>query len=202
MPQHATSEEGLADEGCFVELRDRTPVIVRPARSRDREEVAAFAGRLSPDSIELRFAGPMRSDAVIREVLGPPAGAADRLSLVMETLDRVPRMVGNAEYVRFQEDPAHAEVAFLIADEFQGRGAGSILLQELARRARPVGIRWFTAVVLAENFVMRDIFLRAGFPYRVDCDGPTLRIDLDIGESPASAAGPFPVRVERAVPVA
>jgi acetate---CoA ligase (ADP-forming) len=175
-----TTGDGIAGEDCLLELRDHTPVIVHPTHARDQAEVSAFVGHLSADSIELRFCGPARTEMVTREVLGAP-GSSDRLSLLMETLEEVPRMVGHGEYVRYPREPDRAEVAFLVADEFQGRGAGTLLLHELARRARSAGVRWFTAVVMAENVVMRDVFLRAGFPYRVVCDGPTMIIELDIG---------------------
>jgi RimJ/RimL family protein N-acetyltransferase len=191
-----TLDSEAANEDCYLELRDRTPVIVHRARARDRRDVAAFVERLSADSIELRFSTPVRSEAVTDEVLGT-SGSEERLSLLMETIEEVPRIVGNGEYIRYFRDPSRAEVAFLVTDEFQGRGAGTLLLHELARRARLAGIRWFTAVVMAENFAMRDVFLRAGFPYRVVCDGPTLLIELDIGEAVDPRAELYPTHIGR-----
>jgi acetate---CoA ligase (ADP-forming) len=195
-----TVEEQALEGDCFLELRDHTPVIVHRAHARDRAEVVAFVERLSTDSIELRFAAPVREEAVTRELLGTPE-SDERLSLLMETLEELPRVVGNGEYVRYRRDPSRAEVAFLIADEFQGRGAGTLLLDELARRARSAGIRWFTAVVMAENFAMRDVFLRAGFPYRVVYDGPAMIIELDIGVAVRPWTERFPSRVGRIVAV-
>ena len=193
--------DGATDEDCLLGLNDRTPVIVHRARSRDRAEVVGFVGRLSPDSIELRFCGPVPEDVLTRELLGA-SESEHRLSLLMETLEEVPRMVGNGEFVRYRQDPSRAEVAFLVADEFQGRGASTLLLQDLARRARSAGIRWFTAVVMAENFRMRDVFLRAGFPYRVVCDGPTLLIELDIGEAIEPRAEQYASRIGRILSIA
>jgi acetate---CoA ligase (ADP-forming) len=190
------TEEGVGEEDCYLELRDRTPVIVHRARSRDLAEVVSFVERLSSDSIELRFCGPARADAVARAVLGD-SGPDDCLSLLVETLEEIPRVVGNGEYVRYRGEPDRAEVAFLIADDFQGRGAGSLLLHELARRARSGGVRWFTAVVMAENVAMRDVFLRAGFPFRLVCDGPTLLIELDIGKPVEPRAEGFATRIGR-----
>jgi RimJ/RimL family protein N-acetyltransferase len=199
MTDPETREDPVAAEDCFLQLRDGTPVIVHRAGPRDRAAVDVFVGQLSLDSIELRFSGPVREDAVTRAVLGT-AGREERLSLLMETLEEVPRLVGNAEYVRYGRDPIRAEVAFLVADEFQGRGAGTLLLQDLARRARSAGIRWFTAVVMAENIVMRDVFLRAGFPYRVVRDGSTLLIELDIGEPVERPGDRYPTRIGPTVP--
>jgi len=44
-----------------------------------------------------------------------------------------------------------AEVAFEVADEYQGRGVGSTLVRELAADARAVGIRELVAMVCQDN---------------------------------------------------
>ncbi len=196
-----TDEPPTARDDSFLALADGTPVIVHPVRREDRAEVAAFTQRLSLDSIELRYSAPMRAEAVIREILGD-GRPEERLSLLMETLEEVPRVVGTAEYVRYAREPRRAEVAFLVADEFQGRTAGTLLLYDLARRARSVGIRWFSAIVMAENGAMCDVFRHSGFPSRSVREGPTLRIDLDIGEAVGARPDPDPTRIEAIGPTA
>jgi len=181
-----TPVDGSADEECYLELRDFTPVIVHRARRRDRAAVLEFVRRMSPETIELRFGSPMLEEAVSEEILG--AGPAEhRVALVLETIGRVPRIVGSAEYVVYPGDAARAEVAFLLEDEFQGRGAGTLLLHELARRARVRGVRRFTAIVAQENTAMRDVFRNSGYPYTIVRDGTQWLIELEIG---APAAGP------------
>lgn len=200
-PEIEATEESAVDEDRLGELRDGTPVFVHRVRPRDRAGIEAFVARISEDSIELRFTTPARPEAVSREILGPP-GEEGRLSLLMETIEERPRIVANGEYVRYPRDPGRAEVAFLVADDFQGRGASTLLLYDLARWARAAGIRWFTAVVAAENVAMRDVFLRAGFPYRVVCDGPTLLVELDVGEAVGRRADPAGTRIGGIVPFA
>jgi acyl-CoA hydrolase/RimJ/RimL family protein N-acetyltransferase len=55
-----------------------------------------------------------------------------------------------------------AEVAFVVGDEWQGRGIGKFLLATLTRIAKRNGIRGFTAEVLAENKAMQAVFNRSG----------------------------------------
>ena len=56
-----------------------------------------------------------------------------------------------------------AEVAFVVADDHQGRGIGSVLLEHLAAAARERGMKRFVAVVLAENAAMMRVFRHAGY---------------------------------------
>ena len=55
-----------------------------------------------------------------------------------------------------------AEVAFVVHDEWQGRGIGTFLFHHLERIARRNGIRGFTAEVLAQNRAMQAVFNRSG----------------------------------------
>ena len=71
-------------------------------------------------------------------------------------------MVAVANYVRLR-DPKLAEAAFAVADEHQGRGIGTRLLEQLAARAAEVGIERFVAYVLPDNRAMLGVFESAGF---------------------------------------
>ncbi len=59
--------------------------------------------------------------------------------------------VAEARFIRDRDDPGSAEVALTVADAYQGRGIGALLLGALAVAARVDGITRFHARVLAEN---------------------------------------------------
>src|SRR5207247_1709759 len=67
-----------------------------------------------------------------------------------------------ASYVRLRDRDA-AEVAFAVADDHQGRGVGTRLLEQLAARAAPQGIKRFVAEVMTGNSRMLRVFADAGF---------------------------------------
>ncbi len=75
-----------------------------------------------------------------------------------------------------------AELAFAVADDLQGNGIGSLMLQMLAGIARQHGIFTFTGLVLAENVGMLAVFRESGYPMRVKPERETVRVFLDLGQ--------------------
>ncbi len=61
------------------------------------------------------------------------------------------RVVGHAFCV-VATDGDHSDVALAVADDYQGRGLGTILLGQLAEAAAANGVRVLEATVLPENY--------------------------------------------------
>ena len=146
-----------------VILRDGSTLRLRAPTRDDEGALIAFFERLSDHSRYLRFHGARRVDATLVEYFLDP-NWADRGALIGALTDAEgnERVVALAEYARLR-DPVAAEVAFTVAEELQGRGAGTRLLEQLAFRAAEVGIERFVAEVLPENAPMLAVFRDAGF---------------------------------------
>jgi acetate---CoA ligase (ADP-forming) len=145
-----------------VVLRDGTTLRLRAPRAADSEDVTAFLGRLSPRSRYLRFHGGGSDLGRVAETVVEPDWE-ERGALVGTLLDEgEERVVALGTYVRLRDRRA-AESSFVVADELQGRGIGTRLLEALAEHAGVNGIESFLAEVLPDNASMLRVFESAGF---------------------------------------
>ena len=132
-------------------------LTIRALRDGDTETIAALFARLGERSRERRFCGakPRLSDLELATLARVDR---DRHVLVAYA-DGDPQPVGIARLVR---DGHSAEIAFAVADDYQGRRIGSILASELAADARAAGIAQLTATVCGDNPRMIALLERLG----------------------------------------
>jgi acyl-CoA synthetase (NDP forming)/GNAT superfamily N-acetyltransferase len=150
----------VSDTAADVLLADGSIAVIRPLRPEDRADLEALHGEASDDSIRWRFFSLSRATAAdYVDHLYSDEGPDECLVATVGG-----RIVALATAERgATDDAATAEVAFLVADAWQGRGVGSLLLEHLAARSRDHGIRRFTAEVMMDNRAMLGVFLDAGF---------------------------------------
>ena len=167
-----------------VVLRDGSTLRLRPTTPADEGALVDFFERLSPDTLHLRFQGAVRVDARLVERFLRGDGS-ESLSLVGELVDEAgtSRVIALGTYVRLR-DSARAEVAFVVADDFQRRGIGSRLLERLAARGRIVGIQRFIAQVLPENAAMLGVFGDTGFEVKRRLVGGVVEVEFELTSSP------------------
>src|SRR5262249_24359225 len=154
---------------------DNTQFTLRPIRPEDEPLVVEFHHQLSDQSVYFRYFHPIKLDVrVAHERLMTKCFIDyDReLALVAEHADEhgARHIAGIARMVRNHSDQG-AEVAFIVADQYQHRGLGSHLLQCLIAVARCEGVAYLEGAMLAENYNMKDIFSRAGFRFGSPMDG-------------------------------
>jgi acetyl coenzyme A synthetase (ADP forming)-like protein len=152
-----------ADNGLVADvvLRDGSTMRLRPPRASDAGELLEFFRSLSDRSLYLRFHGhPLVDKRLVEPVLDPDW--RERGALIGTHRDRI---VALGNYVRLR-DPRRAEAAFSVHDDFQHRGIGTRLLEQLANVAAAVGIEEFLAEVMSENTAMLQVFAGTGFAAR------------------------------------
>jgi acetate---CoA ligase (ADP-forming) len=170
-----------------VILRDGSTLRLRAPAAEDAGALEAFFSGLSERSFYLRFHGVRRVDGALVEHFVDPDWD-DRGVLVGIAGEN--RIVAVAEFMRLRDERS-AEVAFAVADELQGRGIGTRLLEQLAARAAAVGIERFVAEVLPENAAMLGVFRDAGFEVARELDCGEIEVRF-----PIAATETFRARVD------
>lgn len=147
-------------------LSDGTGITVRAIRASDRPALRRAFHRLSSESVALRFMMAKRdlTEAELSYFTAPDFG---RHVALVATLGEEPdeEIIGVGRYFRLDEAgrSERAELALAVIDEFQGRGVGSVLLEEIAWVARGSGVTHFEADVASGNKRVLKMFEHAGY---------------------------------------
>src|SRR6476659_4979019 len=137
-------------------LRDGSRVEIRALRPDDRAAVLAAVDHTSSKSLYRRFFAARRSFTESEIALFLNVDFTSHVALVAA----VRHDDGGGRYIMLQ--PGHAEAAFTVVDQYQGRGLGAVLLRHLAAVARDAGIHEFVAEVLPDNMPMLKVFEHSG----------------------------------------
>jgi acetyltransferase len=168
------------------ELRDGSPVVIRPIRPEDEPAMVAFHGALSEQSVRMRYLTGLKLDertaherlvricftdydrelALVAE-RQPVAGERQIIALGRLSRERVRGATG-------------AEFSLLVADAWQGQRVGGQLLSRLVEIARQEGLGRIYADVLEANVRMQRLCARLGFELGVPEEG-VVRAERRIG---------------------
>lgn len=158
-PEGTPAARYPAELVCDIPTAEGTTIHLRPIRPDDAPGLVRFHQGLSPQSIYRRFFSvhPKLSEAEVTWFTC--VDYVNRLALVAEDGDRLVA-VG-----RYDKSPAsaEAEVAFVVLDEYQHHGIGTLLLERLAEAAWRNGVTTFVASTLADNRAMQHVFASSGF---------------------------------------
>jgi acetyltransferase len=157
--------------GATLRTVDGRHVHVRPVRSTDAEDIQAFVRGLSHASRYMRFFAPIRelTPAMLARLTASHGGAG-RVFVALSDHAESHRIVAVAEYAVDWSAAARngttCDLALVVADDWQGRGLGSMLLEMLLESARDAGVSCATGDVLRGNEAMLRLARVAGFTVR------------------------------------
>ena len=161
-------------------LKDGTQIFFRPVKPTDEPALSEMLYSLSSQSVHTRYFTytmtfphkdvqkltniDYRNDLAIVGVVPSPVGED---------------IVASAQYFLDPQTQA-AEVAFIVQDEWQQKGMGTLLMDYISRIARQRGVRRFYAKVLPVNKPMLAIFHNSGFKVNTEFDGEAYSIVFDL----------------------
>jgi RimJ/RimL family protein N-acetyltransferase len=149
--------------GEFV-LQDGTPAMIWPLLPTDAETLRDVFRRLSPGSRHHRFLGVLDQldDPMIRLLVDSVDGVHHiALLLIVLPPEGEEELIGVAHLVQDPADPATADIAVTVVDDWQGRGAGTALGSTLMQR-RPAAVTQLRTLVAADNRASLALLARAG----------------------------------------
>lgn len=161
-------------------LREGGTVHIRPIVPSDADALQDFVHHMSSESSYFRFF------RVKRELQPDELKSYTELDYSKDMAFIAiadGRLIGVGRYNTIESDPKHAEIAFTVADEFQGKGVGTLLLFRVAAYARAMGIERFRAYLLADNHAMMRVFRNAGFSLSRAIDEGVYTVEIPTEES-------------------
>jgi acyl-CoA hydrolase/GNAT superfamily N-acetyltransferase len=162
-------------EARSAHLADGTELEIRPLGVSDESRLKELLYRLTDESTYRRYLGYRRvhPHAELQKVVDLDYEHHMELVAVLPSTGEIVAMAG------YELDPATsmAELAFLVRDDWQHRGLGTLLMRRMAEIGRARGLAGFTADVLADNTAMLRVFERSGLEFKGKLDGGVYHLE-------------------------
>ena len=159
----AKAAPGQALPGEFS-LRDGTPALIWPLLPTDAEMLRAGYRGLSPESRRRRFLTAVAEldDSMIRRLVDSVDGLR-HIALVLTVLPAEGKEgpVGVAHLLQYPDDPATADIAVTVIDDWQRHGVGTALVAALMER-RPAAVTRLRTLADASNRAALALLAQAG----------------------------------------
>lgn len=153
-------------------------VLVRPARISDEDALRDLFYRLSDESTYRRFMSHKREHPHEEMLELVNLDYDHNMALIVSRVENdCEEIIGMA---RYDVDPATrmADVAFVIRDEQQNRGIGTLLMRRMIEIGKARGLAGFAADVLVQNKPMMAIIQKSGQTVHLDLRGNTYHVEL------------------------
>ena len=166
-------------------LKDGTQVIIRAIRKDDQKRILDAFKALDREAVYRRFFSPKQAltDAELEQVTDVDFR---QVVALVATVSRAggEDIIGEGRYAAGKgAKPESAELAFIIAKPYRGRGIASMLLRHLARIAQDAGLSAFEADVLVYNAPMLAVFQHNGHPIYRRREGNIIHVTLSLGSA-------------------
>ena len=145
-----------------IRVRDGTHLMLRPVLPGDTERTVHGHIHFSSETLYRRFMSARLPTPALMHYLSEVDYVDHFVWVVTDGHDPV----ADARFVRDDDDPTVAEIAFTVADAYQGRGIGTFLIDALSIAARANGVERFSARMLSDNAPMRAIMDHYGAAWR------------------------------------
>jgi GNAT superfamily N-acetyltransferase len=160
-------------------MRDGREVEIRALLPDDKDDMLMAVSRTTTQSLQRRFFTVKRGFSEKEIAFFMNIDFANHVALVaLADEDGREVIIGGGRYI--VSEPGKAEIAFVVIDDYQGQGVGTLLMRHLAVIARRAGLKQLIAEVLQENAAMRKVFSKFGFQTHRGMDPQVMHLVLTL----------------------
>ncbi|MGE3873457.1 MAG: GNAT family N-acetyltransferase [Parvibaculaceae bacterium] len=188
---YVPSEQYLASRNAYpvheerrMTLADGTEVLIRPAHAADADALRALFHRLSPDDVYTRFFRKVRSLSYQDLQTLCNVNHETQVAFLAVTGPRENEVVAASGCYFLNPTTNLAEVAFMVAPEWQGQGLGTALQTRLQEYAMARGVKGFIAEILASNERMVRLAANASGVATTTREDDTLQVTTFFADHP------------------
>lgn len=174
-------------------LANGAEVLLRPAHAADADALRALFHLLSPDDVYTRFFRRVRSLSYQDIQTLCNVNHETQVAFVAVTGNREHEVVVGSGCYFLNSTTNLAEVAYMVAPDWQGQGLGTALQSRLQEYAMARGVKGFVAEILANNARMTRLAANAPGVSTTARDGDTIQVTIlfsDRATAPAKSDRP------------
>jgi len=182
-PMHLVISPYPQDQEASITTRTGISLFIRPIIPEDAPLLEVLFYRLSPNTIYYRFFHHMKT--ITPEMLErlTQIDYDKEIALVaLEKNEKEERILGVARIIS-HPDGKQAEFAIVIADPWQGKGIGAVLLEHALRIAKGRSIETVWGGVLQENIHMQRLGKKMGFAMKYNRESGVYDLTIDLNST-------------------
>ncbi len=169
-------------------LRDGLEIKIRPIKSSDEDMMRGLFYNFSDEAKYFRY---FTSKTVMphKEMQTYVNIDYDKVLSVVAIVEkgRNERIIAEARYAYDKREDAY-EIAFIVDEEFQGKGVATFMLNYLIKIARDRGIARFTAYVLPRNEAMLKVFEKSNLTTTRALEDDAIALHFDLAMKPDASS--------------
>lgn len=159
-------------------FKDGLELKIRPIKQSDEDMMRRLFYTFSDESKYLRYFTNVRTMPHENMQKYIQIDYSKTLSIVaVQQKGNSEKIIAEGRYAEYSEENTY-ELAFVVDEDFQGKGIGTFLVNYLIKIARESGLPKLSASVLRKNNKMLDIFKKADVTPRIRLDGDIYELDF------------------------
>ena len=147
-------------------FKDTVTVRFRPIRPSDEDDMRRLFYRFSDQAVYYRYFSPIKTMPHMK-MQGYVNVDFNRTMSIVGVVEEggVDKIIAEGRYV-IVEDGTFADTAFIVDEDYQGKGIATFLFNLLMQLARQRGIKGFNADVLTANKAMMKVYEKSPYPMK------------------------------------